>query len=281
MVEVIFMLDKTIPLTGEGPAEVPLPYAPLVRVIAQVRFPPILSINTAEKVANFQESLRSDYPHLEKDHIRSIEFGPASEPNISDAIIWRFADRSDSLRWRVSLGLDFVALETSNYDSRTDFHRRFLEVLSDVETCFNPAETQRIGLRYIDRINGNGVSKVSDLIQPGVLGILHPDEGPQDLLRRATVNSMTQAQFEAEEGTIQGRWGKMPANTTFDPDALQPISEASWVLDLDMYSTNSLPFKSKDLVETTMAFSARIYSVFRLMVTDEFIRFYGTRHEHV
>lgn len=271
------MLAEPTPLGTESPAEVPLRDAPLERVIAQVRFPPILSINKTDGVANFQEALRAHYPHLHRNNVRNIEIGPGFEPNISEAVVWRLADRPEPAVWRVSLGMDFVALETSRYSSRDEFLGRFATVLASVETCFEPAEAQRLGLRYIDRLKGEAVRRISKLVQPGVLGILRPEGGPPDALREATAHLMTQAQFVAEEGAIQGRWGNLPANATYDPDALQAIGEPCWVLDLDMYSLQALPFQSDALVGNTEAFAKRTYSVFRLMVTEEFLRFYGGR----
>lgn len=271
------MLAEPTPLGAESPAEVPLRDAPLERVIAQVRFPPILSIHKTDGVADFQEALRADYPHLHRNDVRNIEIGPGLEPNISEAVVWRLADRPEPAEWRVSLGKDFVALETSRYRSHDEFVGRFATVLASVETCFEPAEVQRLGLRYIDRLKGEAVRRISELVQPGVLGILRPEGGPPDALREATTHLMTQAQFVAEEGTIQGRWGNLPANATYDPDALQAIGEPCWVLDLDMFSLQALPFQSDALVGKTEAFAKRTYSVFRLMVTEEFLRFYGGR----
>ncbi|MCY4477781.1 MAG: TIGR04255 family protein [Gammaproteobacteria bacterium] len=271
------MQVEPTPLVAGSPAEVPLPDAPLTRVIAQVRFPPILSIHKADSVADFQEALRSEYPHLHRNDVRNIEIVPGQEPNISEAVIWRLADRSKPANWRVSLGMDFVAVETSNYGSRNDFLARLGTVLACAETCFGPAEAQRLGLRYIDRLEGEAVERIGELVQPSVLGILQPEGGPPDALRDATAHMMTQAQFVAAEGTIQGRWGNLPPNATYDPDALEPIGEPSWVLDLDMFSLQALPFKSDELVGMTEAFAKRTYSVFRLMVTEEFLRFYGGR----
>lgn len=104
------MLAEPTPLGAESPAEVPLRDAPLERVIAQVRFPPILSIHKTDGVADFQEALRADYPHLHRNDVRNIEIGPGLEPNISEAVVWRLADRPEPAEWRVSLGKDFVAL---------------------------------------------------------------------------------------------------------------------------------------------------------------------------
>ena len=271
------MHAEPTPLGAESPAEVPLRDAPLARVIAQVRFPPILSIHKTDSVADFQEALRADYPHLDRNDVRNIEFGADREPNISEAVIWRLADGPEPATWRVSLGMDFVALETSRYDSRNDFLGRLGKVLASVETCFGPAEAQRLGLRYIDRLEGEAVRRLGELVQPSVLGILKPEAGQPGVLREATAHMMTQAQFVAEEGAIQGRWGNLPANATYDPNALPPVGEPSWVLDLDMFSLQALPFKSDELVGMAEAFSKRTYSVFRLMVTEEFLRFYGGR----
>ncbi|MCY4200042.1 MAG: TIGR04255 family protein [Gammaproteobacteria bacterium] len=269
------MLAKPTPLGTESPTEVPLLNAPLARVVAQVRFPPILAIRKIDGMVDFQEALRADFPHLQRNDIRSVEVEPGREPNVSETVIWRLSDGPEPTAWRVSLGIDFVALDTYRYVSREDFLDRLRKVLDSVAACFEPAEAQRLGLRYIDRLERSALHEIGQLIQPGVLGIFSPGGGSPDILRKATAHLMTEAQFAAEEGAIQGRWGNLPANATYDPDTLQPIGEESWVLDLDMFSLQALPFKSDELISTTRTFSKRLYSVFRLMVTEEFLRFYG------
>ena len=111
------------PLSPTPTPEVPLPQAPLVRVIAQARFPPILTIRNPDRAAVFQEALRDTYPNLSQDQVHSIELGGGQTPNVSQGLIWRLADREGDLHWRVSLGVDFVALETSSYDNRGRFSR--------------------------------------------------------------------------------------------------------------------------------------------------------------
>ncbi len=268
------MLIESTPLATGVPADVPLAEAPLARVIAQIRFPTILSIRKEDRVADFQEVLRKDYPHLLREEVRHIDINSDRDPDISESVVWRFADRRESAAWRVSLGADFVALETWKYSSREDFLHRYRAVLASAESCFMPAEAQRVGLRYIDRLEGEAVERIGDLVQGTVLGILRSDEGPSDALRKAVAHSMTQTQFLAAEGVIQGRWGSLPPNATYDPGVLQPTGKPSWVLDLDMFSNKALPFATGELVATTEAFAKRIYSVFRLMITDDFLRFY-------
>ena len=264
------------PLNPTPTPEVPLPRAPLARVIAQARFPPILAIRNPDKVAIFQEALRETYPNLSEDQVHSIELTAGQTPTIRQGLIWRLADREREPRWRVSLGVDFVALETSAYNSRDDFLDRLRAVVSAVEGAFKPADTKRLGLRYIDRLTDEAVDRVGDLLRPEVLGIMRPVENPSPALGDSIIHLMTEAQFLAQDGgRVQGRWGKLPPNATYDPDALEPIAKPSWVLDLDMFTSVPRPFASEELLTTATGFAKCIYWLFRQMVTEEFLRFYG------
>ena len=264
------------PLSPTPIAEVPLPQAPLARVIAQVRFPPILTIRNPDKVAAIQEALRETYPRLSEDRVHRIELKANQAPNVDQSLIWRLADREQDPRWRVSLGVDFVAIETSDYDSRQDFLDRLRVVLAAVETAFKPVEASRLGIRYIDRLTGDAVDRVSGLVQPEILGITHPAGNLDPALGESIIHQMTEAQFLAPgDSRIQGRWGKLPPNTTYDPNALEPVAEPSWVLDLDMFTSAPQPFASEELLRKAKEFAEYLYWLFRQMVTDEFLRFFG------
>ena len=45
------------------------------------------------------------------------------------------------------------------------------------------------------------------------------------------------------------------ANTACDPHALEPVAKTSWILDLDMFTTQSLSFASEQLPTTAMGFA--------------------------
>lgn len=49
--------SRQMPLRGPSAPEVPLPNAPLVSVIAQVRFPALLTVRNPDRVASFQEAI--------------------------------------------------------------------------------------------------------------------------------------------------------------------------------------------------------------------------------
>lgn len=263
------------PLSGPPPKEIPLPRAPLARVIAQVNFPEILAIRNPDKVAAFQEAIRTTYPVLNQERVNEIVVQPNVAPEVRTGLIWRFQDRETQPQWRASLAVGYVALETTAYLSRSDFLDRLRGIVASAESAFKPAETKRIGIRHINRLTDEAVDRIEALIQPKVLGIIGPDREPPTSLRGSIIHLVTEAQLLAEEGNIQARWGSLPANATIDPAALEPINKPSWVIDLDMFSTTPQPFISAELHATSVRFAERIYSVFREMVTDEFLRFYG------
>ncbi|MEQ8962151.1 MAG: TIGR04255 family protein [Coleofasciculus sp. C2-GNP5-27] len=100
---------NTNPLIAQPPQEVPLKDAPLVRVIAQVRFPPILSIEKKEFVGSFQEAIRETYPILHLEQTQGLVLGSPDIVQTAPQLTWRFLDTTNS--WRVSLAPNFVAIE--------------------------------------------------------------------------------------------------------------------------------------------------------------------------
>jgi len=269
------MQTEPTALAMEIPAEVSLPKAPLEWVVAQVRFPTMLSICKEDVVADFQESLQAEYPYLRREMTANVSMAPGQDPSPPATVTWRLSDRHEQAAWQVSLGVDFVALDTWKYDSRRDFLDRLRKVLVSVEERFQPTEARRVGLRYVNRLKGAALDKIGEFVPGHALGIMQSEEGPTGILRRATDHWMTQSQFVASEGLIHGRWGSLPPNAIYDPNVLHSVPEPSWFLDLDMFSSLSSPFESEELLGLTEAFAKRIYSVFRLMVTDEFLRHCG------
>jgi uncharacterized protein (TIGR04255 family) len=67
----------------------------------------------------------------------------------------------------------------------------------------------------------------------------------------------------------------VPAGVTVDPNAIEPIAEPSWVLDLDMFSNEQQAFVPVEIVAAARRYCERLYAVFRWAVTDDFLRRYG------
>jgi uncharacterized protein (TIGR04255 family) len=262
---------NTNPLTAPPPPEVPLKDTPLVRVIAQLRFPPILSINSKDFVASFQEAIREEYPILQPIQAQSLILNTDNAHNASAILqtTWCFWDTNRN--WRISLANNAVAIETTKYTSRSEFLSRLKTLLTLIHSKFHLSQVDRFGMRYIDRVSGENLNEISLLIRPEMAGIVSTDL--QEYMQQVLHESLFV--LPLQEAQIAARWGKIPGNVTFDPYSIEAITEPSWILDLDMSSTKEQEFSIDSLMQKAHNFTERLYTFFRWVVNDEFLRRYG------
>jgi len=260
------------PLTASPPREIWLPNAPLVRVITQISFPPVVSISKPEFIAPFQEALRSVYPVLRPEQAFGFVFAnvpAATPPTPQTQTTWRFNDSANA--WRVSLAPNFLAIETTAYKSKVDFVERASLVVNALGEHINPQVVDRIGLRFIDRVVGAPIKNLDKFVRSEVVGVLMSEAAP------SVQHALSECLFDApkEDAQFLARWGRLPSNATHDPAAVEGIGEPSWILDLDMFSTKAGAFTAKNVLERIGNYADRIYTFFRWAVTDEFLKLYG------
>lgn len=263
------MTIVTDPLTGPIPAQIPLPQAPLVRVLAQIRFPPIAAIQTSEFIAPFQEAIRGEYGILETELAQKFEFGPAgpvAHPVKTNA--WRFFDTTR--KWRVTIASDFLSVETTAYESRADFLARLQRAITALKQHVNPAVVQRLGVRYVDRVAAATRDDIMALVREEAVGLIGTDLGAR--ARFAVVDYL----FDLDDGQrLHARWGMLPPKFTMDRVTIEPIDDPCWMLDLDAYVDREQELDVDALARQARNLSERIYRFFRWVVTDEFLRKFG------
>lgn len=253
--------------------EVPLPNAPLVFVVAQVRFERVASIANEEFIAGFQEAIRSAYPKMRREQQASVLIAPDGRVVTGEAgVAWRFDEHPE--RWQVALAPDSLAISTSSYTSRTDFVARLATVLGGAQQQLNLRFCERLGVRYVDRVTDDELlSRLSQLVRPEVMGIATVPPGEQGV-ERVHAFSDTTYRLPNDGASLHARWGSLPPQATLDP-AVEPVDAPSWVLDLDAYSTDSEPFEARALAQRAEALCQRIYRFFRWTVKDEFLVAHG------
>lgn len=256
------------PLVSSPPKEVPLANAPLVRVVAQVRFPLIVSVEKSEFIAPFQESLRKEYPVLREEQSQNIELTHQGVQTHTNRI-WRFGEVSGG--WKVSLAANFVALETTSYTSRSDFLGRLERVLIALSSHVRPATVERVGIRYIDRLELKDPRELERLVVPELAGIVPLELGAHAL------HALSDTLFQMPDGITQlrARWGLVPPGATMDPSAIEPVNVSTWLLDVDIFSMEQKVFEAEALLEQARRFTERHYAFFRWAVTNEFLQKYG------
>ncbi|MEO0697732.1 MAG: TIGR04255 family protein [Pseudomonadota bacterium] len=263
------------PLFGPPPPRVQLDAAPLVRVLAQVQFAKIVKIAEEKHIGDFQEALRAEYPHLERDEAKSVQVQldhNGVSASTTDEVIWRLLDASKI--WRVSLAQSAITLETASYTSRGDFLKRLTAVLSAVAETLRPSLATRVGFRYVNRLDEpKDLERLGDLVCAELVGV------HTDVLQGQIEHASSQIGGVTKEGRLLARWGLTPAGATHDPDMAQPLARPSWLLDIDSFKENAPVepgFDVAKLVELVDAMANRAYSFFRWSVSDAFLeRFKG------
>lgn len=156
----------------------------LVEVIAQLRFPQILTIGT-KPPDEFQERLRNQYPLYRKEsplvppaELRGMVPQLPIEPPAETITHWfESEDRSRA----ISLATTFVAVTARRYPGWDGFFEEIERAKSALEEVYSPGYYDRIGLRYRDVINrdklGVGDHPWSDLLADGMISLLGADLG--------------------------------------------------------------------------------------------------------
>lgn len=261
------------PLGGHAPKEVRLKDAPLERVIAQVRYPVILKIEEKTAVSAFQEAIAGNYPILRETQNQVLQIqmgGPqgafAAVPSFNRA--WQFEDTKGE--WKLVLSRDALTIETSAYQSRTDLLDRWSAALQALHGAFHPPLVERVGMRYVDRIQGEQYAIFDSMVNPELLG--RSIVSFKSFLR----HSLAETILEVEEGEMLLRWGVLAPQFSPDPTTIAPLPNHSFLIDIDVSSTSRRDFDVSALSEAFRGLAERAYSVFRFAVTDQFLEVFGS-----
>jgi uncharacterized protein (TIGR04255 family) len=185
---------------------------PLDRVICQLRFPPILKIDT-ELPVGFQERIRNDFPEFrEKEEailplpqIEQREIIPWDTlRNIMPTKIKNYEFTSEDGLWRINLTRTFVALTSLKYERRSQFKQKLENPMKALIDIYQPAYFSRIGLRYVDIIKRSLLNmrevNWNELLKPYILGLLGSNEVWSDI---KSFEAKYDIQLESDGGTAR------------------------------------------------------------------------------
>jgi uncharacterized protein (TIGR04255 family) len=252
--------------------EIQLSDAPLVKVVAQVRYPRPLDFSSENTFERIGRTLVSQYPVGRKVQASSLLITPDGiQEQPSTDINWTY--QSVSGDWQVTASGQFISLETRSYTSRAEFCDRLRQAIEAITTVIHPPVYDRLGVRYINRLEGEDVlADLHKLVRPvAQAGLVVPHEGIR------VQHSLCDTVFVDGNSHVQARWGWLPAGAGIDP-TVPPPSAAHWLLDIDSFTGRGGPFDIDVLDRLARDLSGRAYSLFRWIITDEFIdRFGGKR----
>lgn len=165
--------------------------SPLENVICQLRFPPILKIDS-QTPYDFQDRIREIFPNfIERIDVQQefdgiINFGvsnPIVNPLSSVTQTKNYEFSTDNESCKINLTRNFISISTtgSEYSTWEDLISKFQLPLNALIEIYKPSIFSRVGLRYIDifcrsMLGLEGVAW-SELIRGQFLGMLGSDFG--------------------------------------------------------------------------------------------------------
>ena len=127
-------------------------------------------------VPDIQEQLRAAYEEFAEEQTTGIQFVGVGEPvTVRTEPRWRF-ERSDHGAGYVLQNSSLV-YHTTAYTDFDDFIQQVIEGFLIVARCANISKLQRIGLRYVDLIEGQEGVPVEALLHPKLQGFGHELQG--------------------------------------------------------------------------------------------------------
>jgi uncharacterized protein (TIGR04255 family) len=213
---------------------------PIVYAFCQIRFPPVGTIDET-KATDIHASLREQYPHRTAQNIVELPFvtvGGGGAPTLKQA--WFMYDRPKSS--------GFV-LEPTTFAYRTtayvDFEHFVGEAVRGLKQTFEilrPTLIDRVGLRFIDLIEGSDDADLDNYIEAPLLGYKPLIEGFKPLVNQQMVVGKTTS------GDIVFRYSRAQHPIAVPPELMDPTltglkkpqpNAESVIIDIDHFKDNA------------------------------------------
>ena len=249
----------------------PLKNPPVYLTLAQVRFNPILKL--ADFLPSIQENFRqAGYPDFDRQHIISIQLTaqegqpPAPTPVQQERFLLGNVEKTHTF----ILDGQSLTLQSTNYGQFETFSACFLEGLGIVNDVVKLAFTERVGLRYLDRVMPQPGETIEQYLVEQVHGLTSRLDG-------RPLYSYTEAMNEIGNIKLLSRVAIQDGPLAFPPD-LQPgnmrVTERflsytgmSAILDNDGFVEGREAFSTKAVADHLDAIHKVIGAAFKTTAT--------------
>lgn len=237
--------------------------SPLIRVLAQVRWPVMTGFVVDAVADEFAARIGADYPLREKAQELGFLLTPEGVTEQAGEPLHRFVSVDRTLA--VTLATTSITLETTAYTTHDDFIPRFIALVREIKVHLPLQRWDRFGYRYTNRFSEErDVVALQGLFDPVVLGPIALD------FADPVTYSVGETIYEGDGGSLLVKSAYLPANASIDP-TIQPAPTRSWVLDLDAFAVGpSSAFEDTELSEQANLLSRKAKRFFERVTTDEF-----------
>lgn len=249
---------------------------PLFLVLAQVRIAPVLEIGRF--IPPMQEQFRrSGFPHYNEIVTQEVSVSPPAQVSTRQRTHWLFMDETE--KRSITVTPDSIVLETADYDVFDTFIEQFEMVLGVVDSEADVAYANRLGLRYVNRIEPVGSLELNDMVLPGLLDLSEDMLDVRSMLSRFEWRSVT------DHGRLVIRLTKVDDQSVLPTDLEQTSLDIrkptpgvfALVLDTDHYTEGKRDFEAGSVVDAMWQLHGHTDRTFRTVVTEEALQAWGVQ----
>jgi uncharacterized protein (TIGR04255 family) len=250
--------------------------APVYFTLAQVRFNPILSLETY--INGLQESLRKEgFPDFKKNMLATFNVVAAaaagqmatpqlSAPQSEAQYVFTNIDGTTGF----VLGQNYLSFQATEYDVFETFSASLLKVLELLHRAVGLSYFERIGVRYLDLVFPRAGEELGLYVLPEVMGLSGKASG-------TLIYSFSETRAQTKTGSIVARVIIQDGGVGFPPDLnplgmqvaerFRKLQGRHATLDTDAFSETREPFDLANVQQRLNDLHTEVVTVFRGTVT--------------
>lgn len=242
-------------LRTPAPARFHLRDAPLSQALVQVKFPLLARLETLAGVAPLQDRLAETFPYMNQQNVGQLQVsvGPRGMlPQTSNTTVTEFTDDDG---WSLSVAPGEATLTVGNvYEGVADLATRFRETLLALHENVGIRRCERIGTRFVNIVEAPAGDEWlwTSWFRPEVCGWATPEALNPDTRLTTTITEtrLARAALIDAPGEVQSvvRHGFVPAGTVIPMLTPAPLTQPSFILDLDSFVQAPQPFDPDTLL---------------------------------
>ena len=250
-----------------------LRHAPLIYVVAQVRFSAIVAIE--KYVPDIQEKLRhKGFPRFLKAQVQEVALQLDAAPKLSTSDRFEFQDKDASLG--IVLQSNSVAVHTNRYSNYEDFEEHIKTALMAVNRVVGISLSERIGLRYVNLIRLKPNESWREYLHEGLLGLDSASIGVESWISNSQFIGKTHVGQLAVRCSRSGQPFPLDLLTDTLHYSLELAKEEIvTTLDFDHFVEETTEFKVAKAVSTLEQLHESLDKVFMAAVTSDALAKWG------
>lgn len=257
--------------------------APVYFTVAQVRFNPILNLDSY--LSTIQPQMRDiGFPDYKQEILQRLvlpsggaDGGQFTSPSLAPHP--RFIFGSMDSQSSFVLESNSFAFQTTAYDTFETFSSTLLNGLSILNKTLRLDFTERIGLRYLDAIQPNPASEsLADYLIPEVLGLSQKLGGQLGHSVGETISISSVCQLVSRIIIQNGKVGLPPDLLAVAPKLNPRFTQSEGlhaILDNDAYSEQRVSFDLSSLEKSLLALHEEIRKSFEMTVSAHALKVWG------